>query len=214
MSKKRKIILVIIIILVLALGSLAVFRLYYSNEKKEVEAPKKIDTIEGYDYTVESRDTKLYKDEFTTLKKNLESDEIDFSEYASSIAKMFIIDLYTIDNKINKNDVGGLEFVHPDAKENYEINVKDTLYKYIADDSFGDRKQELPEVTTITVEDLKESTFKLKDEEVPSYEVSLSWEYKEDLDYDEEALITIVKEDKTLYIVQKEDLKDTEENEQ
>ena len=54
--------------------------------------------------------------------------------------------------------------------------------------------------------------FKLKEEEIPSYEISLSWEYEKDLDYDTKALVTIVKKDKTLYVVQKTDLKSQDTN--
>ena len=155
--------------------------------------------------------TKLYKDEFNKLKKNLESNDINYDEYAKSIAKMFIIDLYTIDNKINKYDVGGLEFVHPDARENYELNVKDTIYKYVNNDS--NRDQELPVVSKITIDDYdNEAKFKIKDEdEEDAYEISLSWEYEKDDDYDNEAVIKIVKKDKYLYIVEKADLEDSED---
>ena len=131
-------------------------------------------------------------------------------EYAKSISKMFIIDLYTLDNKVNKYDVGALEFVYPSAKENFELNAKDTLYKYVDDDSYNDRTQKLPIVKEITVNDIKQATFKIKDEDVSSYEVSLNWTYEEDLDYDTEAIIKIVKEDKTLYVVEKSDLEKTE----
>ena len=86
--------------------------------------------------------------------------------------------------------------------ENYELNVKDTIYKYVADNSYDDRKQDLPIVKSIKVDNFEPSTFKLKDEEVDSYEVNLSWEYEEDLDYDDEALVIIVRKDKKLYIVQ------------
>ena len=177
----------------------------FTSPKVEKQTIKKVDSIKGFDYHLEDRDTKLYKDEFQILKKNLESDEIDYEEYASSIAKLFIIDLYTIDNKVNKYDVGSLEFVYPKSKENFELNVKDTLYKYIEDNSYDDRTQELPIVSAITVDDIKESTYKLEEEEIPSYEVTLSWEYEEDLDYDDEAIIKIIKDDKTLYVVEKTD---------
>ena len=202
MSKKKKIILVVVILLILVAGGLLAFKLLYHNGKKDVKVTKSLDTIKDFDYKLEDRDTELYKEEFNKLKKNLEGKEIDYEQYAQSIAKMFVIDLYTIDNKINKYDVGGIEFIHPDALENYELNVKDTIYKYVADNSYDDRKQGLPIVKSIKVDNFEQSTFKLKDEEVDSYEVNLSWEYEEDLDYDDEALVVIVQKDKKLYIVQ------------
>ena len=44
---------------------------------------------------------------------------------------MFLIDLYNLDNKKNMYDVGGVIFVFPDARENYKLNVSNTLYKYM-----------------------------------------------------------------------------------
>ncbi len=209
-SKKKKIGIISIIIAILALGALMVYLMLFTSSNMVKQTVKKVDEIKGYDYHLEDRDTALYKEEFKKLKENLESSEIDYEEYAKSIAKMFIIDLYTLDNKVNKYDVGALEFVYPSAKENFELNAKDTLYKYVDDDSYNDRTQKLPIVKEITVNDIKQATFKIKDEDVSSYEVSLNWTYEEDLDYDTEAIIKIVKEDKTLYVVEKSDLEKTE----
>ena len=125
----------------------------FNFENVPKQTVKKVDEIKGFNYHLEDRDTALYKKEFQNLKTNLESKEIDYEEYAKSIAKMFIIDLYTIDNKVNKYDIGSLEFVHPDAKENFELNAKDTLYKYVMDNSYNDRTQELPIVSSITIND-------------------------------------------------------------
>ena len=210
MSKKKKVIIIIILIIILAAGGFVAYRIINPSQTK-VKETKKLDKIKGFDYHLEDRDTKLYKDEFNKLKKNLESNDINYDEYAKSIAKMFIIDLYTIDNKINKYDVGGLEFVHPDARENYELNVKDTIYKYVNNDS--NRDQELPVVSKITIDDFdNEAKFKIKDEdEEDAYEISLSWEYEQDDDYDNEAVIKIVKKDKYLYVVEKTDLEDKTE---
>ena len=209
-NKKRKVLL-IIIIAILVLGAFLVY-LLFNFENVPKQTVKKVDEIKGFNYHLEDRDTALYKKEFQNLKTNLESKEIDYEEYAKSIAKMFVIDLYTIDNKVNKYDIGSLEFVHPDAKENFELNAKDTLYKYVMDNSYNDRTQELPIVSSITINDFQTTTFKLKEEEIPSYEISLSWEYEKDLDYDTKALVTIVKKDKTLYVVQKADLKSQDTN--
>ena len=118
---------------------------------------------------------------------------------------MFIIDLYTINNKINKYDIGSLEFIHPDALENYKLNVKDTIYKYVDDNSYDNRTQNLPEVTKIKIDNFEELTYKIKEEEVPTYMISLSWEYIEDLEYDNEAVIVIVKKDNKLYVVEKKE---------
>ena len=47
-------------------------------------------------------------------------------------------------------------------------------------------------------------TLKINEEEVPSYVVTLNWDYENDLGYDKNATITLVKKDKKLYVVEYE----------
>ena len=218
MSKKRKIVLWVIIILIIAAGALIAFKIFYKSETPKKVATT-IDSIDGYDYKLEDRDTKLYEEEFKTLKQNLESDDIDYKEYAESVAKMFIIDLYTIDNKVNKYDVGGVEFVHSKALSNYELNVENTIYKYVADNSYNDRDQQLPEVSDITIDNVEETTYEItcfddeedcENQELDAYEITLSWDYKEDLDYDSKAVVIVVREDNLMVVVEKKDVENTE----
>ena len=206
--KHKKKIVVVILILLIVVGGLLAWHFFTNKSKEEARKIKKVDNIDGYNYILEDRDNKVYIDEYKVLKKNLESNKIDYDEYAKSISKMFIIDLYTISNKVNKYDVGGTEFVHPDALENYELNVKDTIYKYVDDNSYGDRKQDLPEVISVKIVSFEKSTYTIDKEEIPSYEVSLNWTYKKDLEYDKDAKLVIVKKDTNLYIVEKTELKE------
>ena len=148
-------------------------------------------------------DLKIYEDEFKKLKTNLESNEIDYLEYAYSISKMFIIDLYSLDNKLNKYDVGGLEFIYPDARDNYRLNVENTLYKYLKDNSDGDRKQELPLVKNVEVLEDDIVEFTIGEDKYDAYKINLTIEYEKDLKYDDSAELIIVKQDKYLYIVEK-----------
>ena len=209
MSKKKKIILIIIVILILAISSVIIYKVI-KEEPKKAKVVEKLDSIEGYDYHLEDRDTKLYKNEFEQLKENLESSDIDYEEYAKSVAKMFIIDLYTIDNKVNKYDIGGDEFVVESAKESYRLNVKDTLYKYIDDNSYDDRTQDLPIVSEIVVDEIEEDKYELNEEKYDSYLVKLSWDYEEDLDYDDNAMIILIKNKDKLLVVEKTDIKDND----
>ena len=121
---------------------------------------------------------------------------------AKIIAELFIIDLFTLDNKINKYDVASLEYVYPDNLDNFKLNVQDTLYKNIDDNTYGKRVEKLPIVSSIEVLDVKQSTFKLKDEDVNSYVVSLKWSYEQDLGYDKEGIVTLIKNDKNVYVVE------------
>lgn len=212
-NKKRKIILSIIAFLIIAGISCVVilFRSSINNViTKKKASSEVIDTIKGYGYTLEKRDTKLFKDKFNNLKKVLSSDDVDFEEYAKDLSMLYIIDLYTINNKDSKYDVGSTEYIYEAAKENYELKVRDTLYKYV-EEKTKKRTQKLPEVSDILVKDIKESTYELNDKEYEGYTVDLTFEYVEDLDYDEEATIVLIKDNDKLYIVEQKE-KDEKED--
>ena len=74
--------------------------------------------------------------------------------------------------------------------------------KNIDDNTYGKRVEKLPIVSSIEVLNVKQSTFKLKDEYVNSYVVSLKWSYEQDLGYDKEGIVTLVKNDKNVYVVE------------
>ncbi len=202
MKKRNKIILFIVIVLLVASASIFCY-LKFVNKDSSVNKVTNVEEIDTYGYTLKSNATDLYKKEYDILKENLNSSETNEEEYVKSVAKLFIIDLYTINNKINKYDVGGAEFVYPDSLENYKLNVEDTLYKYVEDNSSNERVQSLPEVSDVSITDFKSVKYKVSDMEVDAYEVSLKWSYVADMDYESEGAVIILKKDNKFYVVEK-----------
>lgn len=160
-------------------------------------------SIKGFDYILYEDDIDIYKNEFKKLKKNLESSNINYTEYAESISKMFVMDLYSLEAKKNMYDVGGVQFVYPDIRDNYKLNVSNTLYKYMKDNSDGKREQDLPMVKSVSIKNEDETKYKIGEEEFDGYKINLDIEYVKDLEYDKSAEIILVKKDKYLYIVEK-----------
>lgn len=200
MNKKTKILLIIILVLILAFLSLFIgYKLYDNNTDKN--AYKQEDSIKEYGYTLDDRDTKLMKDTFKKLKSTLKSDNIDYKEYAKLLSELYVIDIFTIDNKINKYDTPSLEYILEDNKENFSNNITDTLYKYLLDNSDGFREQELPIVESIKTTNIEESTYTYKDNTYNGYKVTLSWTYKKDYGYDKNAIIDVINKDNKLFIV-------------
>lgn len=171
--------------------------------KENIKEVKSSNTIKGYEYLLYDDDLDIYKNEFEVLKKNLESKKIDYEEYAKSISKMFLIKLYSLNNMDNKYDIKGTEFIYPEARENFELNIVNTLNKYVEDNSDGKRKQVLPTVSGIEIISFEETKFKISEEEYDAYKINLNIKYIKDLGYDEKAELIIVKSDKYLYIVEK-----------
>lgn len=203
MKKKYKYPLIILILVIIIIIGLIVFKMFFT--KSEVKNNVKvIDSIVDFSYTLDERDTTLMKDTYKELKSVLKEKNINYEEYASILARLFVIDLFTMDNKINKYDVACLEYVYPDNVDNFKTNVEDTIYKTIEDNTYDKRTEKLSIVSSVNVTDVSTNTFKINEEEVPSYVVTLNWEYESDLGYDKNAAITLVKKDKKLYVVEYE----------
>jgi len=206
LKKSTKILIVaLIIIVVLIITGYYLINNFIDKGKGKI---KVIDENKEFGYVLEENETELYKDLFKKLKKVLSKNEIDEKEYAELICKLFVADFYNLNNKITKNDVGGTQFIHSDAQENFLLKAKDTFYKGIESDVYSDRTQKLPVVSDITLKDIEESTFEIGEEEVDSYIVNLKWAYKTNLDYETEKQFILVKEDKKLSIVQMNDIEE------
>lgn len=211
MSKKKKIILILVILFVIGLiiGFISTKK---DNKNTNNNNENKVktnyeDEIKEYGYTLEKRDNDNFRQTFKELKKELKKDNIDYENYAKLLTKLYIIDLYTIDNKENTYDIGGTEYIIDEANENYETKIKDTLYKYIEDNSKNNRQQELPTVKEVNIEEITKDVYKYNEQNYDSYIVKTSVEYEKDLGYDKKIIVTIIKKDKKLYIV-----KSTNEN--
>lgn len=200
MKKKYKRVLRLIIILIIIVVALIIASKLLKKDTEESQI-KVLDSISNYSYTLDERDSALMKDTYNELKKVLKVNEIDYEEYAKLLSKLFVIDLFTMNNKVNKYDVGSVEYVYPAAKENFQMNVEDTIYKHIENNSNGKRKQELPVVKSVDVNSTNETTFTINEVEFTAYEINLTWNYEKNLGYDNEATITIVKENDKLYVV-------------
>ena len=68
--------------------------------------------------------------------------------------------------------------------------------------SDGKRRQDLPEVSSITNSSVEGSTFLFGEDEYDSYVVSITWDYVDDLGYDDNATITLIELDNKLYVVE------------
>ena len=203
--------ILVIIAVISIVGFLCVKVLGNNKTDKPQETVKKnLNEIEGYGITLDDLDSELYKELFTDLKKNLEGKDINYKEYAKSIAQMYIVDLYSINTKLNKYDIS-TELIWPTIAENYRTQVLDTLYTYVQDNSRGQRDQNLPEVSKIDVDKIIETKYtynagtdkdKSDDKTFDGYQIDLSWSYRVKLGYDTSATVIVIKDNDKLYVVE------------
>lgn len=199
-KSKRLLTFLIITIIIFIICFLAYSFLFNDSKEKEV---KIIKSIQGYNYNLNENETEIYKNEFNNLDEILSKDDINYEEYAISIAKLFIIDFYTLDNKVSKNDIGGVDFIKESMKDNFIEEARSTFYKYL-EVKTDNRSQSLPVVSKITDVSIEETKFTYTDKTIDenAYKVTISWNYKEELGYENSANMIIVKENKKLYIVE------------
>ena len=215
MKKIRKLIIILIILIVIFSVGYFVYDNYFNtNEEPVVKVEKK---IEGYGYALDENETEVYKEEFDNLESILKESEVDYEKYAESIAKLFVIDFYTLDNKLSKNDIGGAMFVRKDIRDNFIDKARSTFYKYV--EIKEGRTQKLPVVsrvdevtvqqTTYTIKKISKTTTKKANgsytnvgETIEAYKVDISWSYEEDLGYETYKTLYLVKDGKVLSIVE------------
>ena len=195
---KKFILIILFIILIYSVGGIYYIEYVYKDNNEPVV--KNLSEIEGYPYSLKSNASKLYKDEFNILKDNLENNYNE-EEYIKSISKLYIIDLYSLKNKLNKYDIN-VDFIYPDIVSNYRLNIENTLYKYLENNSDGNRNQELPVVSNVIIDEILDEKYSLNKENVPCKKVKVTIEYENDLGYDKSGTITLVKQDKYYYIVE------------
>lgn len=192
--KKKIIIFLVLFIILLALSFLC-FRFILPNEKNSVNIK---DNIDNYSYTLDDRDNKLFEKEYQKLKTVLSKNKLDYEEYAKGISKLFILDFYTLNNKISKYDVGGLEFVNSDIRDNFKLKSEDTIYNYIGQIE----NKELPEIENITVESITEEDILFNSKNYTGYKINLTWNYTKKLGYDTKGTIKVINNDNILEIVE------------
>ena len=204
MNKKQDVRNIVLFVLVglLIIGVIG-FKVY-NDFFKDKAATKKLISLDLYGYVLRNNDPQLYKDNFKALEKTLNETPINYEEYAKGISKLFIIDVFNLNNKQSSTDIGGLEFLHKDLKDNFKDNMGATLYKNIENNLDGKRTQSLPEVSSILVSDVFETKYTYNKVEYDAYIVTLNWEYKVDLGYATSMKITLIKDGNFLYIVKGE----------
>lgn len=198
MKNKR---MLLVVFLVVILGLIIYFAVF--NNRNLAEPAKKLDTIDKYNYSLYDNSTKEYKKIFNELSKELSKESINEEKYVELISKLFIIDFYTLDNKLTNLNIGGVEFVHSDIIDNFKQKANATIYKYVESNIYGDRKQKLPLVKEVEVTKIEQKSFEYNEKkDSKAFFVSVSWEYEKDLDYEKSKTLVFVHEDNKLSLVE------------
>lgn len=203
-SKKilRYVLMPLVIVIAIFLIYLTIYH-FIINKESVLEKDTLVAEIEGYNYELSLEQSELFYELFYELNEVLSREEVDYNEYAILVAKLFIADFYNLNNKVTKNNVGGVQFIYTDARDNFIVKAKDTIYKYVESNIYGDRTQELPSVINVEILDYSIISFKYFNQtDEKAHQIYLLWDYDKDLGYQNEAVLTLVNENNQISIIE------------
>ena len=189
--KNKKIVLAVALITLIICGIIILVAVKPKEKEKTPKAAAVTNSIEKYGYNLLDIDTKYFKELFNKLQKTLKEDSIDEELYATLVSQLFVTDFYTLSNKLGSSDVGGLEYVKEDIRDNFSLKARDTMYKSVESNLYGDRNQELPTVTKVSVDNIGTTTYKGFD----AYNVKCSVTYEKSMGYPEVVKLILAKND-------------------
>ena len=173
------------------------------NRKKDepINISKVENTIEKYGYAINDNASDYYKSEFEILKELAKNDDATEEDIVKQVAKLYVIDLLSLQEKINKYEVTCSQYFYSDKRSMNTQKIIDNFYNLIQDNAYNDRKQELPSVKNVEITNYDTDKYKMNDTTVNSYDVTLKVEYQKDLGYDKNVAVTLVKDGNNYSIV-------------
>ena len=191
---------VLIFLMITVFIFLFIFLFYKFQYKKPVNESFVVDTINGYE--LKEGATAYFKNTFFELKDLLKEDDVDNEAYAKLVTKLFLSDVFTLNNIISNDDIGGVQFVFNSFRDDYRQIVKSTLYSHLENNIYGTRKQNLPVVKEIIINDIKEDKYKyLDDQEFDAYFIEARINYVDNLGYQDKASLVVVDNSSKLEVV-------------
>lgn len=190
-KKVKRLLILFLLIIVIIAGGLWFF--LGRKEEKQPQTATVVETLDDYGYSLRSDATSLSKSLFEELKKVLNQEPINEEEYAKLVARSFLADFYTLDNKVTNNDIGGVQYVYSSVQDNFILKAQDTLYKYVESNLYDEREQELPIVTAVEVTSITSTTYTLGEvTDDKAYQVEATITYQKDLGYDSSRKLIIM----------------------
>lgn len=184
---------------------------YYGKLTKPKDAPTNVskveNSIEKYNYTINDNASIYYKEEFEILKEMAEQDTTQEEDIVKQVAKLYIIDLNSLNEKINKYEVTSSQYYYSDKRTMHTNKVIDNYYNLMKDNSYNDRKQELPSVSKVEINDCTNTKYDMNEKKIDAYEVTATIDYVKEMGYDNKVVVTLVKDGNNFSVVSYQNVK-------
>ena len=189
--------IILLVIVLIAIGVVIFFQ-----NKKELVVVNVVEEIEDYNYYLTDNATRLYKKYYKELEEELKDNKIDEDNYAKLVSKLFLIDYYTLDNKVTNKDIGGVQFIHTELKDSFIDKSINTVYKYVKSNLYGNRKQKLPEVNDVEIINIDHIKYNNKLKDDSGYKITTKISYVKDYEYPTDVTLYLIHENNKLVIVE------------
>lgn len=198
--KKRKINLFKTIRNLVVLSALVIASLFFVNylNKEETDLINVIGTIDAYSYELREEDSEYQKEIFFKLKEVMSLEDVNDEEYAKYLGKLFLVDFYTMDTKLNNQDIGGVKFIYSKFQESFVMYSRDEIYAHVESRLNRNRNQILPIVDNVSMTNIEmddDSTY------IIDYELSYQNSNRLEVKPPGKARINMAFEDEKLVIV-------------
>ena len=204
LKKWVKVTILISIVLLILTSIIYIVCSNLSNKKEgKIETVTKEELeLDNYKYYINSNASDYEKEVFEELKKVLSKEEINEEEYANTLAKVFISNLFTLNSKNNSSDISSSQYIYDSYQETYKTIIKDTIYSSIELNLNGERTQELPEFSNVEVISNGRIKFFLNKEIIDeqAFDIKVNISYVKDLGYPKEYNIVLVKNNDLLQV--------------
>ncbi|MDF9866607.1 site-specific recombinase XerD [Bacilli bacterium PM5-3] len=180
-KKSTKVLLAILTILIVILGVFEVKSYLDSKNSRKVE---KVTTKQIGPYIVNANQSEYQKEVEQALITALAGGQ--GKDIVPEVSKYFISDYFTLKDKSNYNNVGGMGFVLPDVQAKFKTNAVSSYYRDLATfkETYG--KDNLPQVKSVEVDKPKKVSKKKVELDKDSktvikfvFDVNVTWEYEE-----------------------------------
>lgn len=180
--------LVTLLIILFIITSIMLYKLYKDTlgKNSSINNVEILDSMDEHGYSLTENHTKYFKKLYYELKDLFDKNDYEEEEYAKLIAKMFVADFYDLNSKLNKSDVGGVQFIYSSYREDFKNYASDStgIYYYIKNNIYGDRTQKLPIVKEVEIVSIENTIFTFNNiVDNNAYKIDLTVAYEENMGY-------------------------------
>lgn len=194
----------VVLLIVIATMTIHLIKGLKGSDKEE---NKVLAEIVDYGYQLKENNTEYFQKMYYQLDDLLqkEKDENFEEEYAKMVAQLFVADFYDLNSKLDKFDVGGVQFVWEDYREDFKNFATEStgIYYYVENNAYGKRTQALPQVKEVTVDSIEKIRYSKEDiADENAYQVEVLISYEKDLGYPRKCSVTLLHRDNRLEVIE------------